>query len=457
MQKNQLIQSLWLLLLIIAALLAASLLPVGKGDQSAFKKVNLFSSVQKEIVNDSVFSIIAQDSLLTAVSPDTTTLTVEIEPIKSDPCPAGISCFEDFSKNKDAMKEFFQALKKVKKAPVRIAFFGDSFIEGDVLCGSFRDTLQNHYGGRGVGFVPITSEVTQFRTTIQHSFSNWETYSMVGKQHTNAPLGISGHAFVPLDQNEVEYKPGRKQLTNKFETIRLFYVNRKTSSLELTLNDTLLQSRDLVQSDTLQLMAIKESGIKSVRFRFQNPDSLLVYGVSFENGPGIYVDNFSMRGNSGMGLYSIPETLLKEFNHYQDYKLILLQYGLNLVTKADSLNYHAYQTRMIKVVNRLKRIFPKASFVLIGISDRGGNVGGEIKTLPAIPRMRDTQREIARQTQIAFWDLFSAMGGENSMVNFTHATPPLAAKDYTHLNMRGGRKLAKKLSDALLYEEYRYE
>ncbi|MBL7874550.1 MAG: hypothetical protein JNL53_02735, partial [Cyclobacteriaceae bacterium] len=112
---------------------------------------------------------------------------------------------------------------------------------------------------------------------------------------------------------------------------------------------------------------------------------------------------------------------------------------------------------MIKVVNRLKRIFPKASFVLIGISDRGGNVGGEIKTLPAIPRMRDTQREIARQTQIAFWDLFSAMGGENSMVNFTHATPPLAAKDYTHLNMRGGRKLAKKLSDALLYEEYRYE
>ena len=121
------------------------------------------------------------------------------------------------------------------------------------------------------------------------------------------------------------------------------------------------------------------------------------------------------------------------------------------------MNYHAYQSRMIKVVNRLKEIFPKASIVLIGISDRGGNVDGEIKTLPAIPRMRDTQREIAHQTKIAFWDLYSAMGGENSMVKFTSAKPPLAAKDYTHLNIRGGRKLAIKLANALLYEENRYE
>ncbi|MBP9925669.1 MAG: hypothetical protein KBF45_06730 [Cyclobacteriaceae bacterium] len=458
MQKNQLTQSLWLLLLIIAGLLATSLLPAGSGEWFTFKKVNLLSNVQRKKVNpDSTLAILEQDSLPDTVVVKPAPLPKILAHSKPDPCPTGIPCLEDFSKDKDAMKKFFQAMKKVKREPVRIAFFGDSFIEGDVLCGSFRDTLQNLYGGRGVGFVPITSEVTQFRTTIQHSFSNWETYSMVGKQNPNAPLGISGHAFVPLEQNELEYKPGRKQLTDKFEIIRLFYINRKASSLSLTLNDTTLQNRDLIQSENLQQAVIKEPVIKSVQFRFSNPDSLLVYGASFENGPGVYVDNFSMRGNSGMGLYSISEQLLQQFNQYQDYKLILLQYGLNLVTENDSMNYHAYQSRMIKVVNRLKEIFPKASIVLIGISDRGGNVDGEIKTLPAIPRMRDTQREIAHQTKIAFWDLYSAMGGENSIVKFTSAKPPLAAKDYTHLNIRGGRKLAIKLANALLYEENRYE
>lgn len=458
MQKNQLTQSLWLLLLIIAALLATSLLPPGNGEFFTFKKINLLSNVQRnKIDSDSTLAILEQDSLPDTVVVEPAPESKVVAHSKPDPCPPGITCLEDFSNDKDVLKKFFQAIKKVKREPVRIAFFGDSFIEGDVLCGSFRDTLQNLYGGRGVGFVPITSEVTQFRTTIQHSFSNWETYSMVGKQNPNAPLGISGHSFVPLEQNELEYKPGRKQLTNKFEIIRLFYINRKASSLALTLNDTTLQNSDLIQSENLQQTVIKEPVIKSVQFRFLNPDSLLVYGVSFENGPGVYVDNFSMRGNSGMGLYSISEQLLQQFNQYQDYKLILLQYGLNLVTENDSMNYHAYQTRMIKVVNRLKGIFPKASIVLIGISDRGGNVDGEIKTLPAIPRMRDTQREIARKTKIAFWDLYSAMGGENSMVKFTSAKPPLAAKDYTHLNMRGGRKLAVKLADALLHEENRYE
>jgi lysophospholipase L1-like esterase len=460
MQKNQLTQSLWLMLVIIVVLLAISLLPAGNRELFLFKKVNLLSDIQrKEIIQDSTLAIVAQDSLPasdTVITEPTPKPIVEA-PSNESPCPNGKTCLEDFSKNKDVMKVFFQALNKVNRNPVRIAFFGDSFIEGDVLCGSFRDTLQSLYGGRGVGFVPITSEVTQFRTTIQHSFSNWVTYSMVGKQSPNAPLGISGHSFVPLEQNELEYKPGRKQLTNKFGIIRLFYINRKASSLALTLNDTILSNTDLVQSETLQQEVIEGKNLKSIKLQFQNPDSLLVYGVSFENGPGVYVDNFSMRGNSGMGLSSISEELLQQFNQYQDYKLILLQYGLNLVTENDSMNYHAYQIRMIKVVNRLKGIFPKASIVLIGISDRGGNVDGEIKTLPAIPRMRDAQREIARKTNIAFWDLYSAMGGENSIVKLTSAKPPLAAKDYTHLNFRGGRKLAKKLADALLYQENRYD
>jgi lysophospholipase L1-like esterase len=121
------------------------------------------------------------------------------------------------------------------------------------------------------------------------------------------------------------------------------------------------------------------------------------------------------------------------------------------------MNYVWYQSKMVKVINQLKELFPKASIILIGISDRAGNINGKIQTIPAIPRMRDAQREIARKTRIAFWDLYTAMGGENTMVKYVAAQPPLGAKDYTHLTFRGGQKIAKKLSDALIYERTRYD
>ena len=36
---------------------------------------------------------------------------------------------------------------------VRIAFLGDSFVEGDILTSDLREALQAKFGGRGVGFV----------------------------------------------------------------------------------------------------------------------------------------------------------------------------------------------------------------------------------------------------------------------------------------------------------------
>jgi hypothetical protein len=43
------------------------------------------------------------------------------------------------------------------------------------------------------------------------------------------------------------------------------------------------------------------------------------------------------------------------------------------------------------------------------------------------------------------------------MPDFVQAKPPLAAKDYTHLTYRGGKKLAQLMAHALLFEKERYE
>lgn len=460
MVKNQLTQSLWLLLLIIGCLLLSSLLsPFSMGSLS-IRRINLLADIQTE-PETNLATTSASDTLQEESTQDSTIAVIKVAEKSIEnpyPCPPGITCLEDFSPNKTATQNFFQSLRTVNIKPVRIAFYGDSFIEGDVLCGSFRDTLQSIYGGRGVGFVPLSSDVTQYRVSIQHSYSNWKTYSLVGKYKDEVPsLGISGYAYVPLEGNEVIYKPGRKQTIKRFDNIRVFYQNSGLSSMNYVINDTSAFSLPLTVSNNLQVITIPEHSSKSVQLHFTNPDSVVLYGVSFEASQGLYVDNFAMRGNSGMKLQALPAYLLKQFNHYQDYSLILLQYGLNIVTETDSMEYNAYKSKMVTVIQRLKENFPKSSIVLIGISDRAGNIDGKIQTIPAILRMRDSQREIARKSQIAFWDLYAAMGGENTMIKYVEAQPPLAAKDYTHLNFRGGQIIAKKLADALLYERNRYE
>ena len=44
-----------------------------------------------------------------------------------------------------------------------------------------------------------------------------------------------------------------------------------------------------------------------------------------------------------------------------------------------------------------------------------------------------------------------AMGGENSMVSYVEHKPVWANKDYTHITHAGGRPIAKKFVEALMY------
>src|SRR5690606_35791779 len=61
---------------------------------------------------------------------------------------------------------------------LRVAYFGDSMNDGDMIVQDFRSSLQEKFGGEGVGLVSITSESAASRSTVTHQFSgNWKTQS----------------------------------------------------------------------------------------------------------------------------------------------------------------------------------------------------------------------------------------------------------------------------------------
>ena len=435
--------------MLIAGLLLLYCLPPLVIGTFEFKRVDILADIK----------LYKKDSVLQAVSDSIQVKQDSVVKLVEEHCRPGITCIEDYSGDSTALKTFFKALAETrqKHSTLRIAFYGDSFIEGDVFCGSFRDTLQSLFGGRGVGFVPITSAVTGFRNTIKHKFENWTTRSLIAKHDSTVAIGPAGYTFEPLVGNWVEYKGSKQRFLRDWNTVKLYYTNFKDAAIQYTVDDdSIFNIDELKNSPSLQEWSYQQPQMKSIKLEFYPSDSLTLYGASFEGQSGVFVDNFSIRGNTGLSLSAMNDQLLKSFSKYRNYKLVILQFGVNLVTD-DSLNYRAYTKRMVEVVNKLKAAYPKASFLLLSVGDRSSTKTGKLETMNAVPAMRNAQRAIAEKTKIAFWDMYEAMGGKNSMVQFVQAKPPLAAKDYTHLTFKGGRLLAGSLVKSLLFGMEKYE
>jgi lysophospholipase L1-like esterase len=385
------------------------------------------------------------------------TLFIDTLTTKPEACPPGVVCFRNFTDQKYPLDKLLARLLKArdKKGKVRIAWYGDSFSDGDILVSDLRDTLQSLYGGNGVGFVPITSEIAGFRRSVIHSFGGWNTTSILtnpGSGH----LGINGFGYSPDSGNYVFYKGSNHfKHTSTFNTFRLFYTCDYNQKARILINKKDSRVMDLAASASPAMITVMVDSISQVSARF-NLGGITCYGASLEDETGIYIDNFAIKGNSGLGLRAIPQRNLAVFDSLLNYDLIVLQFGLN-VSNSPATNFTSYISGMAKLINKLKEAFPETPVLLIGVSDRSKRSQGQFVTMPVIPLLIQAQEKIAYDNKLLFWNLFEAMGGENSMALFANSKPALANKDYTHLNFAGGRKVGLSFARSFIYEVEKYQ
>ncbi len=362
--------------------------------------------------------------------------------------------------NLEQMKYFFSALKSSKSEKIRVAHFGDSGIEGDAITANIREVLQKKFGGNGVGYLSITSQDITFRTTTKQSFSdNWKTVSVLTGNPQNLPLGISGFVAIPQSGSWVKYETTDwMPYLSTFGTVRLFYSDAQNSSIKYSFDNSPEKSINLETGKDVQQLYLSAPGgkAKSIKITATMDKQAYFYGVSLENGNGVYVDNFPWRGNTGLGFEKIPDAYLKQFASLLNYKLIILTFGGNEVTFGSQDNAW-YENQMINVINNLKKIFPKTSILMMGCGDKSIKRGTRFVTDPAVPALIKVQKQIVQKTGIAFWNLFEAMGGYNSMEAWVHANPPLALMDYTHPSWQGAAKMGDMLVHAIIkaYDNYK--
>jgi lysophospholipase L1-like esterase len=359
--------------------------------------------------------------------------------------------------NVDGLLRFFQklfTLEKTKKGTVRIAYFGDSMIENDLIVKDVRRYYQKKYGGLGIGFIPLSSHSAYLGGSIRYEFSqDWNTYSALKK--STESFGISEYVSFANAGASVwtRYKSGIFPLVRP----TLFYgkSNNSGATMTVTTDKGSLDPILLNPAKTLNKHLLA-SGARELTVQFDNAESIPFYGVNFSSGYGVNVDDFALRSSSGIPLGSLNIGLMDAFQRELNYDLIILQFGAN-VLDSKITKYDWYASKMTRSTEHLKKCFPGADILVISQADKATKYGSEIKTDTTLAALIQAQERYARNTGSAFINLFQLMGGEGSMIEWASKTPSLAVSDFTHFNSNGAKRIAELIFEKLEQEYEKFK
>jgi lysophospholipase L1-like esterase len=371
-----------------------------------------------------------------------------------------------FASNGASMLEpFFRTLDDLKKGNIiraRILHFGDSQIENDRMTALIRYRLQKNYGGTGSGLVQAIPLYSGSMAYQEEQEGTWLRYTYFRNRDTtilhNSYGVMAAFASVPTPTEEgwpmLHYSFNLSRRSGRCDRVKVFlhsYVEGAT--LVFNVNDTI--------SDTIRnipggysMADYRHLGIvKDLKLYLNFPEGGRIYGISFESFTGLQVDNIAMRGSSGLIFSRMDreqqETMMGELSP----SLILLQFGGNVVPY---MNPRYYRRAFEKELEFFKEICPGVPVIVIGPADMSIREKGVFKSYPGIEKIRDALKYATLESGFAFWDLYEAMGGDNSMPSFVHADPPLASADYVHFNGLGINLVAEMFYNALMMEYEHY-
>jgi hypothetical protein len=413
-----------------------------------FKRVNLIADIVKQ---DSAKSSVAETDSAATAAP----VAVEKKASKDFGLYTKANLITNFNSdtNQPSLIRFLEKLhdlKTGKKRKIRVGYFGDSMIEGDLLTQTLRKLLQKEFGGWGVGFVPITSQVSKLRQTVTTNYSGGWKDDNFKTDADKKNLFLSGHIFRGHD-DWVEMKDQTiPDSSGSIEKALLFGYAGEAVPVKINNAAVVLKA-----DKRFNRMVLNNNASRSIRLAVEN-ENLPVYGISFESSSGIIVDNFSFRGISGIEFSKIDSSFLAEIAAGNAYDLLIFQYGVNVLFRPNEKNFNWYARMIIPVINKIKNCFSDADMLIVSTADRAFRYDDEYKSAIGIDSLIRIQATAAYQANCSFYNQFSTMGGHNSIVDWASRTPSLANKDYVHPNFRGADTLANFFYHAIMKDYQKY-
>ena len=372
----------------------------------------------------------------------------------------------------NAIYPFFLNLLK-HEGVIRVLHYGDSQIEGDRISSYIRSKLQAKFGGSGAGLLPVVDAADVGTSVNKNHSENWKRFTLYGNKdstvhHKKYCILESFSRFAPV-RNDSAFKDTctyygwvtLNDLDKSGKKIRRCRVicgnNKRTTNIFFFSSGIFVKSLVVEPDNRLNIAECDfEVPPDQITIKFSGKDSPDVYAISLDDNKGIAVDNIPMRGSSGLDFNYSDLDLLKRSFENLNVKLLILEFGVNIVPNEVD-DYGFYENWFYAQLRSLKRIKPDISIIVIGVSDMSKKIGDHYESYSNIEKIRDAQKKAAFRAGCAFWDLYKAMGGKNSMPSWVMAQPPLASTDFTHFNYDGSRIIAKMFYNSLIFEYNKFK
>ena len=394
--------------------------------------------------------------------------------------------YEDFFKNGSTrfdfpdndptwLDHFFESIEKAKKdsAIIHIIHYGDSQIEEDRISATLRENMQSLFGGSGVGMLPAILEVPSM-AIFYRSHGNLERHLLFGPESQEAshnrygPMAqfseLNGKAEIFIQKH---VRKSEFSHAGNFSQIRLL-VGTKRSKF----TTKLIYEREYeVQKDSMTETEIRKEKRRAIDPQIDTLGNLTVYTwklpyttsnahisisgraeiytVISETPGGVSVDNVPMRGSSGTLFHRIDSPLLEASYKALNAKLIIMEYGGNLVPGSNAHNIDWTKKLITKQIQAIRKANPDADILFVGPADMAKQVNGKLQSYPSLERVIRALREVALENGAAYWDMHRVMGGKGSMIQWVQRIPPLAQKDHIHFSRSGAAYMGDLLFGAL--------
>ena len=339
----------------------------------------------------------------------------------------------------DAYSEKFQ--KKLERlinkgeGRINIVHIGGSHIQAGTFSGQMRSRLQQLNGemNAGWGFMfpyPISRTNSPFGYYIRYNGS-WQSCRNVEKRK-NCLLGIGGISATTKshkaeltilleDENKLDYS---------FNKLRVFY-DSEGAEYSLSVEGSLLKNS--VKQDgfiDIELNSHVDSLKITIQKKTNSEGSFSLFGITTESAPNGFVFN-----SIGVNGATVPAFLRCQLFEEQLAQLkpdlIILGLGIN-DAYGRRFSQKQFEENYSELIKKIRSVAPETAIIFTTNNDsymyrRYVNKNGE--------KVKESMFKMAQQYQAGVWDMYSVMGGLNSIVLWEKYN--LAQRDKIHFTREG--------------------
>jgi len=292
---------------------------------------------------------------------------------------------------------------------LRIFVIGDSHVSSGEIAKSLNAELAEKFGDGGKTFL-----------TLNKSFP-----SSIG--HTGVKISSSGeeiNGFTLLSKTTID----------------------KLSIKDLSGDDVTINSSQINQNHTIQLKFSDELPGFYISSGKNVPPIHSKGVITTTKSGGVVTTWFGVIGASLLS-YNVQMNYIYPFIEAFDPDILIINLGTNDCT-GPNFNLQYINVEYDKLILKLKKNAPKASFILISPPDFFGYNGGKYRNNKMTGVMKEGIIKLAKKHDLAYWDLKAVMGGDSSMIDWVKAD--LGSRDYIHFTSEGQKLIGKLLGKAII-------